>query len=292
MTGRSYDVFQRQPIRTDADGRFAIKAVPTGPKFMIYASAAGYGRSRQEFEPEPGTNRLELATFSLKLANRDLAGQVLNEQEKPASGIQVSLSGDDQPSGTASTDRQGRFRFKVCEGQVQLYAHADNSYANIRAEAGDTNVVLQLRSYSSSARTVARRASLKGKPLPDLAEFGLGPEARPEGKPVLLCLIDAEQRPSRRSARVIAEQHEELRQKGVAVLALQAVPVAPEVIQSWTNSAPLTFPLGCVKDKSPKTKWATDVESLPWLILCDSKGKVIDEGFSAEDLPGKLTSLQ
>lgn len=291
---RSYSQLQQQPVRANAEGRFEVKALAPGPKYVIYAGAKDYGRSRLEIEEEPNseTNHVELPVFALKRADQVIAGEVLNEQEKPASGIQVSISGEDQPQGSATTDKQGRFRFKVCEGQVQLYAHGQNSYANTQVEAGETNIVLQLRGYDMASRSAPRRSPLKGKPLPDLADLGVTPENRPAGKALLLCLMDAEQRPSRRSARLLSDQCEALGQKGIAVLAIQTVPVAADSIHSWTNSAPLAFPLCCVKEKTPRTRWATEVESLPWLILCDDKGKVADEGFSIDDLPDKLAALK
>ena len=40
------------------------------------------------------TNRMELAPFVLKLADRVIAGQVLNDNDKPASGVNVQLNGE------------------------------------------------------------------------------------------------------------------------------------------------------------------------------------------------------
>ena len=51
-------------------------------------------------------------------------------------------------------------------------------------------------------------ASLKGKPLPDLKSVNLELDCVPEGKPVLLCLFDVEQRPSRRFAKLVADRTE------------------------------------------------------------------------------------
>ena len=49
----------------------------------------------------------------------------------------VSLSGTDQPGGSAPTDRKGRFSFKVCEGSIRLFASGPNGFANISADAGE-----------------------------------------------------------------------------------------------------------------------------------------------------------
>ncbi len=50
-------------------------------------------------------------------------------------------------SATVRTDAEGRFCFeKVCEGQVSLSATRQNLSAFVRASAGETNVLLKLRS--------------------------------------------------------------------------------------------------------------------------------------------------
>jgi hypothetical protein len=109
---------------------------------------------------------------------------------------------------------------------------------------------------------------------------------------VLLCLLDAEQRPSRRAARLLSEQQEALKQRGVPVVLVQAVAASAGALQSWTNAAPLPFPLGCVAEKSAATKWVTEVSSLPWLILRDADGKVAAEGFALDELDARLASLK
>jgi hypothetical protein len=65
-----------------------------------------------------------------------------------------------------------------------------------------------------------------------------------------------------------------------------------ETLQSLTNDSQLPFPLGRVTEKTPATRWATDVESLPWLILRDGNGNVVAEGFSLDELDAKLESLK
>jgi hypothetical protein len=205
--------------------------------------------------------------------------------------MNVISSGEDQPEGNTTTDSKGRFRLQVCEGQVRLYASAQSSYAQITAEAGDTNVVIQLGSSGSVVRAAPMRASLKGRPLPDLTALGLAADAAPAGKPVLLCLADVEQRPSRRVVRLLAEQHDALRQKGITVLAVQAAVTSADALKEWKDTNPVPFAVGRVAEKSDKTKWASEVESFPWLILTDAQGRVMAEGFALEELEAKLQAL-
>ncbi len=289
--GNSYNQLSEQLANTDAQGSFEIKAVPIGPKYMVFAKAKDRGQKRVTLA-EVETNRLELEPFVLKLADQVIAGQVVNADDKPVSGVHVSLSGEDQPEGAATTDSKGRFSFKVCEGQVRLFASSQSGYANTTATPGDTNVVIQLTRSGSSRVEAPRRPSLKDKALPDLVSVGLPADAVQKGKALLLCLLDAEQRPSRRVARLLAETHDALKAKGVAVLAVQVTTASAESFQQWTNSSPLPFPLGCVEKKLPENKWATGVASLPWLILRNAEGNVTAEGFAFDELDTKLEALK
>ena len=191
-----------------------------------------------------------------------------------------------------TTDSKGRFSFKVCEGQVRLFASGQNSYANVTVTAGDTNVVLHLTPSGSPSVRVPSRPSLEDRPLPDLTSVGFAADAAPKDKPRLLCLLDAEQRPSRRVARLLAEQHDDLKAKGVTVLAAQVASASAETLEQWTNSSPLPFAVGCIEKKSSANQWATGVASLPWLILCDADGKVTAEGFALDELDAKVNALK
>jgi hypothetical protein len=53
----------------------------------------------------------------------------------------------------------------------------------------------------------------------------------------------------------------------------------------------LPFKIGRITAKTAASAWATNTESLPWLILVNSHGRVAAEGFSLEDLAGKIASL-
>jgi hypothetical protein len=282
-----------QQASVNAEGCFEIKCLPSDGRYFVFATANGHGQSQQQIESDSETNRVELPPFVLKLADRVLAGQVLNADDKPVSGVNVSLNGDGQPNGSMTTDSKGRFHFKVCEGQVRLYAYSQNGSGNAQAtaEAGDTNVVLALSTQSGSFREAPRRAPLKGKPLPDLTLFGLNADATPAGQPVLLCLFDAGQRPSRRVVRLLAEQSDALRQKGVTVLATQAVVMTDESFKEWKDSNSVSFPVGRLTEKSDKTRWVSKVEALPWLILTDAHGRVAAEGFALDELDAQIKAL-
>jgi uncharacterized GH25 family protein len=288
LAGNTSSQVEEQLSPTDFRGAFRIAALPVGLDYTVFATARKHGRSEQKIQADAETNRIELPVFVLKPANKILAGQVLNPDDKPVTGATVSLSGDDQPQASTTTDRQGRFRLEVCEGRARLFANAASGYASANAEAGDTNVVLQLARNESSSRQSTRAPSLKGKPLPDLSALGLTRDTVPAGKPVLLCLLDVEQRPSRRLARLLAERYEAHRQKGLTILAVQAAVTSPDSLKEWKQANPVPFPVGQVPDASDKTKWVSGIEALPWLILTDTQGRVTAEGFSIEELDAQM----
>jgi protocatechuate 3,4-dioxygenase beta subunit len=293
-SGNSGSQFDEKPIRTDAQGRFEITAMPPGRKYSLDATAKGYGSANQNIQENADTNRVELEPCVLRVADRKLAGEVVDADEKPVARANVSMYGQGQPNGSVRTDEKGLFKFdEVCEGTVQLSASSQRAYGNTRAEAGDTNVVIRLgvnQSYSS--RETPKRPSLKGKPLPDLAAMELSGDAAPAGKPLLLCLFDIEQRPSRRFVKQLAEQHDALRQKGLTVLGVQAAVTTADSFKEWKDGNPVPFPVGRLAEKADKTKWASEVESLPWLILTDGNRRVTAEGFAIEELDAKLKGLQ
>lgn len=292
-SGNSGYQFDDKPFKTDAQGRFEITAMPPGRKYSLDATAKGYGSANESIQEDSETNRIELAPCVLKVADHKLAGEVVDAEDKPVARANVYLYGQGQPNGSVRTDDNGRFKFdEVCEGSVQISASIRSAYGNARAEAGDTNIVIRLGvNQSSSSQAAPRRPSLKGKPLPDLAAVELGGDATPAGKSVLLCLFDVEQRPSRRFVKQLAEQRDALQQKGVTVLGLQATVMTPESFKEWKDANPVPFPVGHLAEKADKTKWASDVESLPWLILVDGERRVTAEGFALDELDAKLKAL-
>jgi hypothetical protein len=289
--GNSLDQLDERLAAADAQGRYEIKCLPPEARYTVFATAKGRGRSQQQVQNDSDTNRMELTPFALKLANRVVAGQVLNENDKPASGVNVSLNGEDQPDGNMTTDSKGRFHFQVCEGQVRLFANSQGGSAQASAEAGDTNIVMTLSSQQGVFAQPQRHVSLKGSPLPDLATVNLASDATPPGKPVLLCLFDAGQRPSRHFIHLLDEQAAALRQKDVSILGVQSAITSDENFNAWKSAGPVSFPVGRVTEKSGKTKWATEVAALPWLILADANHQVVAEGFSLDELDAQIQKL-
>jgi hypothetical protein len=284
--------FGEKALRTDENGRFEITALPHGRKFTFWANAKGYGSVNRNLEPDSETNRVELEPIVLKLADQTLGGQVVDDEDRPVARASVHISGEGQPNTSAVTDSQGRFVFEgVCEGPLRLYARFQRSNGNTQAQSGDTNVVIKLGVREMSYRAERpQRVSLRGKPLPDLTEAGLEAAAIPEGQPILVCLLDVEQRPCRRFLKTLTEQYEDLRRKGLTIIGLQVAATTDEAFKEWKEGSSVPFPVGRVAERAAKPKWSSGLDTLPRLILTDKNRKVVEEGFTLEDLEEKLKS--
>lgn len=288
--GMGYSVYW-QPITTDAQGSFKVVGLPADRTYFVIVGAKGYGSSQQKVPAEDG-NQIELSPMVLKRADLKLLGQVVDSAGIPLANASINVNGNGQPDMDVHTDSHGRFAIEVCQGTVSFYVRFQELQTSVQAQAGDTNVVVTLEPKSRNPEPEKpKRASLIGKALPDLSSFNLSSDAAAPGKAILLCLFDCEQRPSRRAIRLLTEQTESLRQKVVAVLGIQAAVVSSDSFGPWKEANPLPFKIGRITAKTAASAWATDTESLPWLILVNSHGRVAAEGFSLEDLTRKIASL-
>jgi hypothetical protein len=289
--GNSAQSLDEKVIKTDAKGLYTIEGLPSGGRYTVYASSKGRGRSQQEVR-EAETNHVEIEPLVLKVADKIIVGQVVRDTDKPVSGANVHISGEGQPQVNLTTDSKGRFKANVCEGRVQLFANASTGgYAQGFAEAGDTNVVLQILDPGSSQRSVSRRTSLRGKPLPDLTALELDADAATADKPVLLCLFDVEQRSSRRFVQLLQEKLDVLKERGVTVLGAQAASIDAATLKEWKDANPLPFAVGYVGQKPEKARWASELDSLPWMILTDAQHQVLAEGFPLDELETKIKAV-
>ncbi len=292
-SGNGYEFLDNQStVPVNAEGRFEITCLPPDASYMISASAKGYGKHQQQISPEYETNRIDLGAFALEVADRVIAGQVLKSDDQPAAGVNVQLNGQGQPDGYMTTDKSGRFHFQVCAGEINLFAYSQFGGGNAQAtvQAGDTNIVLNLTSNGGFGEP-ARRTSLKDKPLPDLSTVNLAADAVPAGRPILLCLFDAAQRPSRHVLGQLNEQAAALQQKSIAVIGVQATVISDDTFKAWKDGSSITIPLGRVTAKSDKTRWATSTSALPWLVLTDANHKVVAEGFSLDELDSQVQKI-
>ena len=156
-----------------------------------------------------------------------------------------------------------------------------------KAPGADSRARAMLKNAVATLHLVA-----EGDPLPDLAPLGLGSDVAPTHTPILLCLFDSQQRPSRHLLRQVTEEHEALRQKGLRVLGVQAAVIDSRSFQQWKGSNAFPFPMGQAAQECAQTAWVTGIASLPWLVLTDAKHRIAAEGFALEEIDAKLKSME
>ena len=109
-----------------------------------------------------------------------------------------------------------------------------------------------------------------------------------KGKRLLICFWDMDQRPSRNCITQLAIQVEQLNERGVIVVAVQASKVDENALNEWLKKNKIPFPVGMVQDDEEQTRFTWGVKSLPWLILTDRNRIVVSEGFQPGDLANQL----
>jgi hypothetical protein len=131
--------------------------------------------------------------------------------------------------------------------------------------------------------------SLLGKPLPSLEGFGVRfSEISNSNTIIIICFWDMNQRPSRNCIMQLAKRAEQLKTKGVTVVAIQSSKVDQSTLHDWVKKNNIPFPVGMIQDDEEKTRFNWGVKSLPWLILTDREHIVTAEGFGLDELNNKI----
>jgi len=287
-------------VLTDSQGYFIFDAIPpvhSDFDYRISVHAAGFGPKtydRISIEGESGTTA-EVQAIKLTPANVSISGIVVDANGLPVAQVPIFLNGADgsnQPDKTTATNEQGRFVInRICKSPLRLQANFSSSPGGegfLHAQGGDKDVKIILGQKGAHRRQV----SLVGKPLPELKDLGI--KLSPDdirGKKMLLCFWDMQQRPSRRCMTQLAEQTEQLKNKGVTTIAVQASKMDPQALNQWIKKYNIHFLIGMVESDDEKARLNWGVKSLPWLILTDSKNLVRAEGFAINELEAKLQQI-
>jgi len=134
--------------------------------------------------------------------------------------------------------------------------------------------------------------SLLGKRVPVFEQFGSKlNSAEVEGKKILVCFWDMNQRPSRHMVRQLSKKADNLARKGVVLLGAHVSTAGKEELKDWLEKSQTSFPVGTAKGDPGKVRFDWGARSLPWLILTDRQHVVRAEGFSLEELDEKLRQI-
>ena len=136
---------------------------------------------------------------------------------------------------------------------------------------------------------VTEPQSLLGKPLPDMNDLkiALSPDDIKD-KSLLVYFFDMQQRPSRNRLKQLTEKAEELKEKDIIILAIQAVKVDDKEFDNWLKENNIPFAAGKIQANQEKSRIVWGIRSLPWLILTDTQHIVHAEGFAQDELDEKI----
>ncbi len=130
---------------------------------------------------------------------------------------------------------------------------------------------------------------LPGQPLPNFDGINIDLSHTPvENKSILVCFFDYQQRPSRNYILQLSKRAQELKAKGIVVIAVQASQIDQAKLNEWIKQNNIPFPIGMVQADIDKIKYNWGVKSFPRLILTDKNNFVVAEGFSLDELDEKL----
>ncbi|MHC4395685.1 MAG: leucine-rich repeat domain-containing protein [Planctomycetota bacterium] len=151
---------------------------------------------------------------------------------------------------------------------------------------------LILNDIETVAEQLMREIST-GKPLPGFEGIDIEFNAeQAKGKKVLFCFFDMSQRPSRHCVRELAKKAEQLKEKGVSVVAVQVSKVDKNTLSDWVKKYNIDFAVGIIEGDEEKTKLSWGVKSLPWLILTDKEHVVRAEGFGLGEVEAKVERVE
>lgn len=287
----------REETKINKEGHYEIRAVPPGHKFSVNASAEGYGERYVQVETSDAVNNhMEVEPLVLSVANLSASGIVVDDLDQPVSGIRIYAYGNGQPSRETFTDTKGRFTIEnVCPGKLNIQANSQGRttrrfHGRAQAEGGATDIKIVVSEYDQLGRRVPTQPpSLVGKSLPKLGDLGIKFSPTDiEGKRILVCFWDMNQRPSRHCMNQIVKQADPLKQKDIIVITVQATKIDEEVLKQWVKKNNVPFPIGMIPGNAEKTRFAWGVESLPWLVLTNAKHIVKACGFSVSELGEKI----
>ncbi|MCP4261451.1 MAG: redoxin domain-containing protein [Planctomycetes bacterium] len=299
-SGWNSTIAPREPAITDKKGNFEIRAIPVEHKYNLYTTAEGYGKNQSEEINTKNVvnNRLDVGTITLLLANLSISGLVVDANNNPVAGVKVSCFGDNQPRRNTQTDTYGKFTLeKVCAGNMRISVNKSGTqrlYGRVNTEGGATDVKILVSQRGSTGRYVPNRLpSLVGRYLPDLKalKVELSPDDT-DDKMILVCFWDMQQRPSRNCIMQLAKQAEQLKQKGITVIAAQASKIDENKLNEWIKKYNIPFNVGTTQDDIEKTRFIWGVRSLPWLILTNRQHVVSAEGFSINELDERIATLR
>ena len=158
--------------------------------------------------------------------------------------------------------------------------------ADVRDDTG-SETVYKFKEIGETYRLAY--VSLLKRNIPNI--YGFCPSLKPEkvqGKHILVCFFDYEQRPSRNCIIELNKKLQELKSKDIEIAAIQTSKIDQAKLDEWIKENNIVFPVGMIKENEEQTRLNWGVQALPWLILTNKEHIVRAEGFPINELENKI----
>jgi len=298
--------YYRFVCTSDNDGTFNIGGLQTG-RYLL----RGGGLPHTYVNVKSGqTTKVTIRANKLyygRILFEDGSPVVIKPEPWPGAKTRIELMGEDGTSKprVGDIDDEGYFTIYLSQKQLQQLQSGKAwfevliPYTDKKAYHGEDVFAYDLLATDKSKAGVARIArperklsSLVGKPLPELKALNIDlSQTSTQSKMILVCFFDMDQRPSRYCIRELAKRAEELKEKGVTIVAVQASKVDESALNERLEKYSVQFPVGMVQGDLKKTLLSWGVRSLPWLILTNREHIVHAMGFGVNELSEKLRSI-
>lgn len=285
----------RENIVTNSSGFYEIRAIPAGTEIEISATARGYGSSTIDVLTGSAGTPVEGRKMVLLKADLTVAGIVVDADGKPAANVSIQATGSGQNSQRVQTDTSGRFVVKgLCKGPVDLTANTSDykMFSSYDVEAGTTDVRITLEDQDiqftrdNPSQIVT---PLAGRSMPALDGTGLEAALKEaEGKRIVLCFFDMNQRPSRHGLKNLAEAAKKLADSNCAVFGIDLSGIDAAELEKRAAALGIAFPLGSLEAAETKTASVWGIKGLPWYIVIDASRKIRAVGVDPGDIEAEL----
>ena len=117
-------------------------------------------------------------------------------------------------------------------------------------------------------------------------------QAQTDGKMILLCFFDFQQRPSRRALALLARDAEMFKDKSVVVLAVETSGDERRQLDEWMQQSDVPSAVGVIEGAFDEKRLTWGVKSLPWLVLADKDHVVRAEGFGLDEVSERIAAIE
>ncbi len=313
LTGVSFD-FQTQ---TDEQGNFVFDRIPSGE-----GSVTRSLRTKGNLTLNTHTVSVNAAaggTTNVHIGGtgRPVTGQIIipsqisNRTDWQHIEGNLNINSPDNPYSLISfgVDNDGSFRIDdVPAGEYLLYVQAYDLNSQIQLSnvtevgslsrpfsvpaipGGRSDQAVELGKFELEITgEVSAGQTLIGKTIPDfnnvIIDFS---KDQTQGKSILVCFWDYNQRPSRNCIIELNKRANELKEKNIVIATVHISKIEQETLDKWLKDNSITLPIGTAGDNESKVRFSWAIKSLPWLVLTNSNHTVIEEGFGINELDEKL----